>query len=203
MASFPYREPDIVRLAQDIATGLATHTEVFPSPPASPDDIAQALAAYNTARDAAILASANARQGTAAKDEALRTLMDLMKADLRYAESTSRSDDGKLQLLGWGGPRSRTATGIPGQVRTLEVLREGKSWLLLDWKEPVDGGQPAAYKVQRRQRDGGGDWTDVGMAVESEITLNGQEPGVEFEYRVIAVNKAGEGPASNIVRAVL
>ncbi len=27
--------------------------------------------------------------------------------------------------------------------------------------------------------------------------------GVEFEYHVIAVNKAGEGPASNIVRAVL
>lgn len=51
--------------------------------------------------------------------------------------------------------------------------------------------------------DGGGDWADVGMAVDSEITLNGQEPGVEFEYRVIAVNKAGEGPASNIVRAVL
>ncbi len=41
------------------------------------------------------------------------------------------------------------------------------------------------------------------MAVESEITLNGQEPGVEFEYRVIAVNKTGDGPASNIARAVL
>ncbi len=203
MANFPYREPDIVRLAQDIATGLAAHTDVFPSPPASPDDINQALTAYNSAREAAIVASANARQGTAAKDEAIRSLMDLMRADLRYAESTSRSDDGKLQLLGWGAPRSRTATGIPGQVRTLEVLREGKNWLFLDWKEPVDGGQVAAYKVQRRQRDGGGDWTDVGTAVESEITLNGQETGVEFEYRVIAVNKAGEGPASNIVRAVL
>ena len=41
------------------------------------------------------------------------------------------------------------------------------------------------------------------MAVESEIMLNGQESGVEVEYRVIARNKAGEGPPSNIVRAVL
>ncbi len=40
------------------------------------------------------------------------------------------------------------------------------------------------------------------MSVESEVTLNGQDAGVEFEYQVIAVNKAGEGPASNIVRAV-
>lgn len=83
-----------------------------------------------------------------------------------------------------------------------EVLREGKDWLFLDWKEPVDGGQPAAYKVQRRT-PGASDWIDVGTAVESEITLNGQESGVEFEYRVIAVNKAGEGPASNVARAVL
>ena len=46
--------------------------------------------------------------------------------------------------------RQRTATGLPGQVRTLEVLREGKGWLFLDWKEPVDGGRPAAYKVRHR-----------------------------------------------------
>lgn len=124
-----------------------------------------------------------------------------MKTDLRYAENTTRRDDGKLQLLGWGAPRSRTPTGIPGQVRTLEVIREGKDWVFLDWKPPVDGGEVTAYKVQRRKREGG-DWTDVGMAIESEITLDGQESGVEFEYRVLAANRAGEGPPSNIVRAV-
>jgi hypothetical protein len=66
----------------------------------------------------------------------------------------------------------------------------------------VDGGRPAAYKAQRRKRESG-DWSDVGMAVESEVLLNNQDQGVEFEYQVIAVNKAGEGPASNSVRAVL
>ena len=87
-------------------------------------------------------------------------------------------------------------------MRTLEVIREGKNSVFLDWKEPMEGGEVAAYKVQRRKRDTG-DWVDVGMSVASEITLNGQESGVEYEYQVIAVNKAGEGPASNIVRAVL
>jgi hypothetical protein len=91
---------------------------------------------------------------------------------------------------------------VPGQVRTLELVREGPDWVFLDWKEPADGGQVSAYRIQRRKRDGG-TWMDVGMAVESEVMLNGQEPGVEFEYHVIAVNKAGEGRPSNIVRAVL
>ena len=41
------------------------------------------------------------------------------------------------------------------------------------------------------------------MAMESEITLTGQARGKEWEYRVIAVNKAGEGEPSNTVMAVL
>ena len=39
--------------------------------------------------------------------------------------------------------------------------------------------------------------------VNSEITLNNQDTGVELEYQVVAVNKMGDGLASNIVRAVL
>ena len=60
----------------------------------------------------------------------------------------------------------------------------------------------AAYRVQRRRRDGG-DWIDVGTSVETAVTLRDQEPGAELEYRVIAVNRAGQGPASNVVRVVL
>ncbi len=202
MARFPQTEAEVAALAQDIIAGLTAHTEDFPAPPAAPAELQTALAEYVAAREAAIVGAAAAAQGTAAKDDALQGLMDLMKADLRYAENVTRFDDGKLQLLGWGGRRSRTANDLPGQARTLEVLREGDGWVFLDWKEPVDGGKVAAYRVQRRRREDG-PWTDAGMAVESEITLNNQEKGVEFEYHVIAVNKAGEGPPSNIVRAVL
>jgi hypothetical protein len=70
------------------------------------------------------------------------------------------------------------------------------------WQEPLDGGAVAAYRVERRKRPDG-IWAVVGMAVDTRITLTGQDAGVEWEYRVIAVNRTGEGPDSNVARAVL
>jgi hypothetical protein len=202
MAKFPRTEPQTVILAQDISTGLAANAAIYPAPPVAAADLQTGIEAYITARDAAVAAQAAAEQATAAKNEALQALTDDMKADLRYAENTVDYDDDKLKLLGWGGRKAKTSLEAPGQCRTLEAPREGEGWLFLDWKEPVDGGAVAAYKIQRRLRPDG-PWTDAGMAIESEITLTNQERGKEWEYRVLAVNKAGEGQPSNTVMAVL
>jgi hypothetical protein len=201
---FPYREPEILRLATDIAAGLAANAEEFPAAPYSPEDFETALSTHDGNREAQFMSRAAAMQATAAKDESLGVIADMSKSVLRYAENHTRCNDSTLRLLGWGRRRARTQTvkEPPGQARTLEIIREGPDWVYLDWKEPMDGGQVAAYRLQRRKREGG-DWTDVGMSVDSEITLNGQDTGIEYEYRVMAVNSAGESPASNIVRAVL
>jgi hypothetical protein len=74
--------------------------------------------------------------------------------------------------------------------------------VVLGWKEPTDGGPVGAYNIQRRRRDGG-EWLDVGTATATEIALDQQEPGIEYEYQVLAVNKAAEGRPSNVVRAVV
>ena len=37
------------------------------------------------------------------------------------------------------------------------------------------------------------EWADVATAMESEVTLNGQTRSKEFEFRVLAMNKADEG----------
>ncbi len=66
----------------------------------------------------------------------------------------------------------------------------------------VDGGKVASYKIQHRERPAGA-WTIADMAMETETTLHDQERGKEWEYRVLAVNKAGEGEPSNTVMAVL
>ena len=202
MARFPLKEAEILALANDMQAGLAANAAIYPSPPVAPADLQTAMAAYITARDAAVAAAAAAEQATAAKDEALQALTDDMKADLRYAETTVNYDDDQLKLIGWGGRKAKTSLEAPGQVRTLEAPRQGEGWIFLDWKETVDGGAVAAYKIQRRERPEG-PWTDAGMAVESETTLSSQERGKELEYRVIAVNKAGEGEPSNTVMAVL
>ena len=202
MAQFPRTEPQVIVLAQDMAAGLAANAAVYPAPPVAPADLQTAMAAYITARDAAVAAAAAAEQATAAKNEALQALTDDMKADLRYAETTVNYDDDQLKLIGWGGRKSKTSLEAPGQTRSLEAPREGEGWVFLDWKEPVDGGAVAAYKIQRRLRPDG-PWSDAGMAIESEITLTNQKRGKEWEYRVLAVNKAGEGQPSNTVMAVL
>ena len=46
-------------------------------------------------------------------------------------------------------------------------------------------------------------WETVATAILSEIMLVDQPRGLELEYRIIAVNKASDGPPSNTVMAVL
>ncbi len=74
--------------------------------------------------------------------------------------------------------------------------------MFLDWKAPIEGGAVSAYKVMRRERPAGS-WEEVATAVISEATLVQQPRGKEFEYRIIAVNKAGEGEPSNTAMVVL
>ncbi|MBI4499733.1 MAG: fibronectin type III domain-containing protein [Gemmatimonadetes bacterium] len=135
--------------------------------------------------------------------KAVANVEEWARGQIRYAESLYRKDRNRLRMIGWGGRRSPSAVPdtLPGQVANLVIQHEGKNSVSLSWRDPVEGGEVAAYKIQRRKT--GADWADVGTAVTSEATVNNQEAGVEFEYQVIAVNKSGDGPASNIVRVVL
>jgi hypothetical protein len=45
-------------------------------------------------------------------------------------------------------------------------------------------------------------WQDAGVALTTECSLSGQERGKEWEYRVVAMNRAGEGVASNAATVV-
>ena len=64
----------------------------------------------------------------------------------------------------------------------------------------LTGGKPKAYKVQRRS---GESWDNIAAAIITEATLIERPEKQELEYRVIAVNKAGEGQASNTVMVVV
>ncbi len=198
---FPTTEAELRALAQNIITGLANNPN-FPSPPVSPAELQSQLNEMIQNSDAQVAAQAAAKQATDTKQASVDRLTGSMKSALRYAEDTAQGDDSLLAQLGWGGRAVPRPLQVPGQPRLLEILQQGAGWLMLDWKKPADGGAAATYKVERRGR-AEGDWKLAGISVETEVTLNNQERGKELEYRVIAINKAGEGAPSNIVTAVL
>jgi len=182
--------------------GLAANAAIYPAPPVAPADLTTLVSACTTAKNAAIAAQAAAEEATTSKDEALDDLVDAMKSDIRYAENTVNYDDDKLKLIGWAGKKAKTPLAPPGQARLLEAPKQGEGWVFLDWKAPVEGGAVSAYKVMWRERPAG-PWEEVATAVISEATLVEQPRGKEFEYRIVAVNKAGEGEPSNTAMVVL
>lgn len=201
MARFPEREADIKALAQNIISGLTNNPD-FPNPPFTPAQLQTLLDTFISLGDTQVADQAKAQQSTEAKQHGQEEMTSALRSVLRYAENAVNNNHAKLTALGWGGPAPRTPLQVPGQPRSLEAPRQGAGWIFLDWKAPIDGGRPASYRIERRKLPGG-DWETVGMAIATEATLNNQERGKEWEYRVIAANKAGEGEPSNAAAAVL
>nr|VFK46377.1 MAG: Fibronectin type III domain-containing protein [Candidatus Kentron sp. TC] len=202
MAKFPKAEPQVQSLIHEIISGLEAHSDIFPNPPVNAKDLEKMLNTYVASFETAKDKQAEASHAIDIKNENLEAAVDAAKQILRYAENATGSDDAKLKYLGWGGRRPASALEAPGQTRSLEAPRQGAGWIFLDWKAPNQGGKVAAYKVQRRE-EGTQDWIDVGTAIETELTLSGQPSGKQFVFRVVAINKAGEGEPSKGVLAVL
>ncbi len=202
MSKFPTTEADVLVLANDLTNGFANHIDIYPAPPVEAADLSALSSSLIQAQVAMTEAKAAAEAATAAKVAALEAMADAMKKDIRYAENTVNYDDEKLKLLGWSGRKDKTPMAVPGQTRELVAVEQGEGWVKLAWKKPVDGGAVSVYKVQRRQRPEGS-WQETAASIERQITLTDQLRGVEWEYRIIAANKAGDGMGSNIVLAVL
>nr|VFJ88246.1 MAG: Fibronectin type III domain [Candidatus Kentron sp. H]VFJ90268.1 MAG: Fibronectin type III domain [Candidatus Kentron sp. H]VFJ96621.1 MAG: Fibronectin type III domain [Candidatus Kentron sp. H] len=90
------------------------------------------------------------------------------------------------------------------RAQNLTGVREAAGQVRLQWEKPVEGGKVAAYQIMCRERAVGGEWDNEGTAMETEkMILAGQPQGVEMEYGVMAMNRAGEGPISNTVVVLL
>ncbi len=206
MARFPKKEAEIAALAERLWRGLLDNNAIFPQPPVHPVLISVKKIIYQSQHDNFLAARATAEQATTDKTEALEILIEALKDDIRYAENTVNFDDDKLKLIGWSGKKAKTPLAPPGQTRLLEAPRQGDGWVFLDWKAPADGGAPCAYTIQRRVvgvEPVSDRWDNIATAIITEATLVEQPEKTQLEYRVIAVNKAGEGQASNTVMVVL
>ena len=202
MAQFPKSEGEILILAQNVVAGLTANAGTYPAPPVTAVELQAVLDSFVTLQNDVAAAKAAVSLAVTVKDAGLEELTDALKAILRYAENTVDFDDDLLKLLGWAGRKAGVALEAPGQCRNLEAAQQGDGWVFLDWKKPTDGGAVASYKIERRERPAG-DYEQVEDAYETEKVLINQERGKEWEYRIVAGNKAGEGPPSNTVMVVL
>jgi len=201
VARFPKSEAKIAQLAEKMASGLAVATDTFPSPPVPAPELRAKLDDYHEKTAALTQSRAEARIRRVDKNRALKTLKDSMRANLRYAEIMARRHPEYLIQIGWRVRRPRTAIKAPGEVRDIAIRNEGDTWVLLTWDAPDEGGEVAAYQIQRRKPRGR--WEDEATSIDRVELLREQPRGVELEFRVLAMNKGGTGSPSATVTAVL
>jgi hypothetical protein len=200
--NFPRTEGNVVILANEMVGGLTTSAQTYPAPPIEPTDLSMLNNTFKNAQNALTAAQAAVSQAAETKLTALGYLVEAMKKDIQYAEMTVGNDDPKLKLIGWGARREPTPLQVPGPAQFLTANPQGEGWVLLEWQKPLEGGKPSAYKVQRRKRTEGV-WDNVGTANVCEINLVNQERKIEWEYSIVATNKAGDALISNTVMVVL
>jgi hypothetical protein len=198
---FPNTDAEIIALAEKIIAGMSENPN-FPSSPISSSDLRNLLDAAQQALNAQTASQATTKQYTDTKQGAFGSLEDGMRVFLRYAEGATNYDDSILAQVGWGGRATPHALEAPGQPQLLEIKLQEFAGLTLSWKQPVDGGKVASYRIERRER-AEGNWMLVETAIDTEVRLENQERGKEWEYRVLAINKTGKGAPSNSVMAVL
>lgn len=204
MPKFPKSEAGIIALAQKMIAGFAENPD-FPSPPFSSSDLRNMLDALLAQIATQTANKATMQQSTSLKKTMTKDTARAMKAMLRYASDAVQGDDAKLTGVGWGGIAEPTPHVLvqPGQPRDLRVTQQHEDSLDIAWTVPADGGVVAFYRVERREQTDGGKWKIASSGMSTNDTLSDQERGKVWEYRVIAVNKAGESLPSNTVTAVL
>lgn len=95
----------------------------------------------------------------------------------------------------------------PGKPGRPEIKNWDKDFVDLEWTPPKDdGGAPIEkYIVQMRDKEGR-QWIDVAK-VQGDRTvakvIDGIEEGHEYEFRVVAVNRAGPGEPSDTSKSVV
>ena len=113
-----------------------------------------------------------------------------------------------LEFIGWGPRATAQSIEAPGQRLSLKSIDEGAGTLLIKWKRPAhgSGGRVGTYIIERRQLmqdDGGDEWRQAAISLETKASLKDQPRGAQLEYRVKAVNKAGQSEPSNTIAVVL
>ncbi len=211
MPNFPKIETEVAALADLMIAGYTAHPADFPSiePLVELVALQAALDGYQADKQSQADAKAQAQIATETKSDALGTLEEIMRNDLKLSEVDVAAEPEKLTLIGWGPRQQPQPIEAPGQPTNLHPEAEGPGNIWLKWDSPETGtgGTVRNYIIERREQPvGGGEfgpWSIEGTSLNNEINLLDQTRGIQMEYRVKAANVGGESMPSNTAAVVL
>ncbi len=196
---FPTSEAKIKRLCDTILDGLFWHQPDFPH--VIRIRLTSARMLYTVARKKFINGQSQLRIATKAKNKKLSELAKIMRNCLKKSEVDTAANPEKLKLIGWAPKDKPNPPEVPSQPLNLRMTAKENQTVRLEWERPDDDSRIRNYIIERRQQSG--DWQPVGVSYRTEMNLANQPVKVILEYRVKAVNIAGESMPSNTVSVVL
>ena len=209
MPRFPAQQAEILALTEAMIGGYTEKAALFPS-----SDVALVQSvrdAYYAADATQTEAVATARIATEAKQAALAEVQAVIKRQLKLSQTDNTASPENLKYIGWGPRVAAHPIEAPGQPMGLKSVDEGAGTLLIEWKRPTrgSGGPVRTYIIERRDLAIGqtpGQWTEwilTATCLETTAQLKDQPRAAQLEYRVKAINKAGQSPPSNTIAVVL
>ncbi len=204
MATMPNTESGLVTLAQNIIDGITAYPTLFPG--LTPQELSDALEAFNVALTAQQKARASAQLATEAKNLEQGYLNTAIRKYVRQAEVDCINEPGNLLLIGWGPKAQPVPIAAPGSPTNLRSLSQEFDSVSFVWEKPRTGGAVRNYALYRTTVDpesGLAHWTLVDFYYSNEATATNQPRGVQLYYKVNAVNAGGTGPNSNTLPVVL
>ena len=201
MSQFPKNRPEILELAQKVLNGFINHPDIFPDPPLDLEAYRSNIQKNYIVYDRVASLRAALEEAIQEAEDSTSLIGDQTRTNVRYAENLDLNEQ-QLALIGWGGRATPSPQTVPGQTRHLEILSHGEGSVELHWKAPNDGGKPSSYKIYRRELPNG-DWILVDSIASKSIVLSNQPCGKSLEYKVVAMNKSGDGAESNTVVVTL
>lgn len=223
MPRYPSRKTAKDALYDAIVAGITANPAQYPSGAGQPFALATfngLITTKNTAVNTRQQEEGQFRVAVVAETDSYEDCDAEARRLLNLAIATHGVSSPNLVLIGWG-PPAPAVSNVPGQPRNLEAVTQLPTSCFLDWKAPAPGGASGGpiggdeapgevgfYRVERRKRTLQGQQTEDWGAwqvttTDTEITLLNLERGVEFDFRVVAANAAGDSIPSNVVTVVL
>ena len=177
-----------------IRDAVAANATTFPSPSPPLAQLTTAITALTTAQTA-LKNHTGTREARDQAKAALVTAMGMLRAyvqQLATASPDKAADIAKAAAMTLKKPPVRTKSDLAAKAKgggvVVVVAKATKGAKSHTWQYSTDGGKT---------------WIDVAPTTRSNVTITGLQPGLLVQYRHRPVTKAGVGPWSDPVSAIV